>query len=143
MVGRIWIQAGSGPNFSAMSLERSWDNNRAGRSCVPEGFYYLEPHNGTKYRDTYALIGEFVSHEQMTDVPRYACVAHNAKTGEHLQGCFAAGDEVSLEWPKRLPPIATLRGPKVDELLAILRSTSEKHYITIADPPGISTLVGT
>jgi hypothetical protein len=28
---------------------------------------------------------------------------------------------------------------KVDELLAILRSKSEKHYLTILDPPGIVT----
>lgn len=141
MVGRIWIQAGSGPKFSALSLERNWDGNRAGKSCVPAGFYYLEPHHGTKYQDTYALIGEYVSHEEEPGVPRYACVAHNARTGEHLQGCFAVGEEIHLAWPANLPPVASLHDPVVDELLEILRSTDEKHYITIADPPRIDTRI--
>ena len=136
MLGLIFIQAGSGANFEALSLERNWDDNRAGKSCVPAGFYYLEPHNGTKYQNTYALIGQHVSHAKEPDVPRYACVCHWARTGGDLQGCFSVGDVFSLTHG---PTFAELHDPRVDELLEILRASQETHYMTILDPPRMAT----
>ena len=138
-------------SFTAVSLEREWAGNRAGASCVPAGFYYLEPHDGTKYKGTYALIGAEVSHEKTLGVPRYACVAHEARTGANLQGCFAAGRalEITAGAPGpvgtgsgQLPfgdGLATLEDPLVDELLAILKRSSERHYVWITEAYPITT----
>ncbi len=146
LCGTLWA-----PGFSAVSLEREWKANQAGISCVPAGFYYLEPHEGTKYKGTYALIGSEVSHEKTLGVPRYACVAHSAKTGINLQGCFAAGKALRITPGKPGPSqiaagqkpggdgLAILEDPVVDELLALLKASHERHYLWITEAYPITT----
>jgi hypothetical protein len=141
LCGTLWA-----PGFSAVSLEREWKANQAGASCVPAGFYYLEPHDGTKYKGTYALIGAEVSHEKTLGVPRYACVAHNAETGLDLQGCFAAGKAIRITPGKPGPGgkrcsdgLAVLEDPVVDKLLALLKASHERHYLSITEAYPITT----
>lgn len=74
------------------SLERWWNDNIPGKSAVPPGFYTLERHNGTKYKDTFALIGDTVSHENSNLCTRYACVLHWEDDGSELQGCISIGN---------------------------------------------------
>ena len=138
-------------SFTAVSLEREWQDNRAGESCVPAGFYYLEPHEGTKYKGTFALIGAEVSHEKTDGIPRYACVAHQAQTGLQLQGCFAAGQSLTITagspglagaGAAQLPfgdGLAILEDPVVDELLEILKRSAERHYLWITEAYPITT----
>ncbi len=95
LCGTLWA-----PGFSAVSLEREWKANEAGKSCVPAGFYYLEPHDGTKYKGTFALIGADVSHSKETGVQRYACVLHWAKAGMYLEGCISIGFKLIGELPE-------------------------------------------
>lgn len=83
--------------FETMSCEREWKNNLPNISCIPVGTYSLVPHNGTKYRDTMALVGETVSYLPMEGVPRSVCVFHKATRGRQLQGCIAWGETVTTE----------------------------------------------
>lgn len=69
-------------------MEREWAFNLPGTG-VPKDEYRLERHNGTKYKDTWALIGDGVSHIQTDGVPRYACVFHAADYPSNLKGCLA------------------------------------------------------
>ncbi len=117
------------PGFAAMSCEREWLDNTPGKSCVPLGFYVLEPHDGVKYKQTFALIGETVSHSQQSGVQRYACVIHWSATGAGLQGCVSVGDATEIRAGKG----PRLVGSRVTELLAMLREEPGPHYMTIEE----------
>ncbi len=121
--------------FGAISLERDWQNNAAGRSCVPAGFYYLEPHNGTKYKGTFALIGADVSHIATPGIARSACVLHWADRGHRLEGCISAGSQIVADINR-----ADLVDPKIDELIALLNESKDpRHYLNITEAFPIST----
>lgn len=113
------------------SLERSWNDNLPGESSVPEGFYTLEPHDGEKYKSTFALVGETVSHEgpPTLAVPRYACVLHWEDDGKFLQGCISIGDK--MEWSAS-SGTSKLRGNRVLEVLKHLRKF-DRIYLTIVE----------
>lgn len=118
------------------TCEREWNDNKPGRSCVPAGFYVLEPHGEegvTKYWNTFALIGETVDHfgPAQSGVIRLACVAHWAVVGRDLQGCVAIG--AGIEWhvgKAALHPDGKAVGRKLLDLLRLIRGP---HYITIRD----------
>lgn len=78
------------------SMERIWNDNVPGESAVPPGFYTLEPHDGTKYKSTFAIVGETVSHAQTPGIQRYACVLHWEDDGIQLQGCLSIGN--AMQW---------------------------------------------
>ncbi len=134
--GRLSFPGVTLPTQELLTCERGWAQNLAGKSCVPAGFYYLEPHNGTKYSNTFALIGASVSHVRERDVARYACVLHWASAGMYLEGCISIGKRIEVG-----PGVAVLHGPAVDDVLAVLagRPSDEKHYLEITEAFPIST----
>ena len=117
-----------------MTCEREWARNVAGQSCVPTGFYVLEPHNGAKYEGTYALIGESVGHFAAPGIPRSACVLHWASIGRHLKGCIAVGERVL--WS---PAGGRLDGRAcIASVLDALNRLDGPHYLTIRLESGLS-----
>ncbi len=110
------------------SLERIWNDNVSGKSSVPNGFYTLEPHNGSKYRDTFALVGETVTHNP-PGLPRYACVIHWEDDGAELQGCLSIG--TSMEWSASTQR-SKLKGNRVAKVLEHLRKF-DRVYLTIVE----------
>lgn len=111
-----------------MTCERMWNDNIPGESAVPTGFYVLEPHDGSKYKETFALVGATVSHVSSPGIPRSACVIHWEDDGRFLQGCVSVGDHIE-HYPDR---DSKLIGDKVPELLKFLRGF-EKIYLTITE----------
>lgn len=110
------------------TCERGWHDNIPGGSCIPEGFYTLEPHDGGKYKNTYALVGQHVSHYSYNNIPRTVCVIHWEDDGRYLQGCVSIGERV--EW---FPNGASkLRGNKIEEVLAYFRNF-DRIYWTITE----------
>jgi hypothetical protein len=71
-------------------LERPWVDNKPNISCIPEGIYDLQYHSYKGKVDTYALIGETVSHFP-GDKQRNLVLIHPANKVEQLQGCIATG----------------------------------------------------
>jgi hypothetical protein len=69
-------------------MERAYEFNRSGTG-VPKDEYILERHYGSKYKGTWALIGDGVAHLSSPGIPRYACVIHPASYPADLQGCLA------------------------------------------------------
>jgi len=118
--------------FQAHTCERMWDDNKAGSSCVPEGFYVLEPHNGTKYKNTFALIGETVSHIETPLIPRSACVFHWSAFGKGLQGCVSMSKTITFDIgnSSRLTKDQTL-----GEFRSLLQGDPGPHYLTISGHP--------
>ncbi len=63
---------------------------------VPAGFYFCVPHgwepnSSFRYKRTWALIGEIVSHQPMPGVPRAAVLFHSGARDEHTLGCVLTG----------------------------------------------------
>lgn len=89
------------------TVERPWLNNQPRVSCVPEGSYTLEPHSGGKYTDTWALVGDTVSHWPDEGKRRSTCVFHAGNTYEDVKGCIAPGLSLDPErWGVRESRIA-------------------------------------
>ena len=76
--------------FICYSLERPYLDNAPNISCVPEGEYELKYHRYKGKLDTFALIGETVSHFP-SDKQRNLILIHPANKVHELQGCIATG----------------------------------------------------
>lgn len=74
--------------FVCYSLERPWLNNAPFISCIKEGVYQLEPHKYKGRIDTFALVGDGVSHWE-NGLDRYAILIHSANYPSELGGCIA------------------------------------------------------
>lgn len=77
------------------TVERPWRNNEAGISCVPEGEYDLESHSSQKFPDTWALVGETVSHYEEDGKSRSAILIHVGNTMNDVIGCIAPGERLN------------------------------------------------
>lgn len=106
--GKYSILSDNG-NFEMWIMEREWKFNRRNVSCVPRDEYVLERHNGKKYKNTYALIGDGVGHLPQEDKPRYACVIHRAVFPTELQGCLAPAESIDASGHTLRSEEATLR----------------------------------
>ena len=69
-------------------MERRWYFNMPNISCVPRDEYTLERHDGNRYHNTWALIGDGVGHYAHEGKPRSACVLHTATLPSQLEGCL-------------------------------------------------------
>ncbi len=82
-------------DWQCWTMEREWKWNRRNNSCVPRDEYLLDPHSSDKYPNTWALIGDGVSHYQEPNVPRFACVFHKATFPFDLKGCVTLAKSIS------------------------------------------------
>lgn len=73
------------------TLERTWMDNAPFVSCIPEGTYHLVPHDGTKYQDTWAIVGGTVGHWETDGKPRWTCVFHAGNWVSDTTGCVLVG----------------------------------------------------
>jgi hypothetical protein len=69
-------------------MERAYEFNAPSTGVIKDE-YTLERHSGTKYKNTFALVGDGVSHLKTPGIPRYACVIHAAVYPEDLKGCLS------------------------------------------------------
>jgi len=76
-------------NLLCFTLENPWQKNRTNISCIPEGSYKCEPHEGTKHKETWIL----------TNVPdRSGIIIHAGNTESDTRGCILPGSVIgSLE----------------------------------------------
>ena len=63
---------------------------------VPPGFYHLTPHGWgpnsvVKFRETWALNGETVSHQAEAGIPRSAVLLHAGNIDDQTRGCILPG----------------------------------------------------
>lgn len=117
------------PGQRLMTLERSWNQNVPRTSCVRAGFYHLVPHHGTKYTDTWALVGESVSHLPGEGKRRSACVLHWEDDAKFLLGCISFGLRLGMVGDEY-----KLYDNKVGLVLEALADSKDYNYLTIHDP---------
>ena len=77
------------------TVERPWKDNEPSVSCIPEGEYTLEPHSSSKFPDTWALVGETVSHYPEPGKTRSAILIHVGNTMQDVIGCIAPGERLN------------------------------------------------
>lgn len=68
--------------FSFRTLEREWNNNKIGASCVPEGAYKVEKRYSLKYGNHFIL--------RDTD-PRSYILIHSGNYNYQTNGCILVG----------------------------------------------------
>jgi hypothetical protein len=84
------------------TIERPWIPNPAGagglpfKSCIPDGYYKLVPHNSPDHPNTYALVAESLGVYHLAlprGLPfgRTACLIHTANVVSEVVGCIAPG----------------------------------------------------
>jgi len=88
--GRLFI----GSNFLCYTMEPGTADR--GHLRVEPGFYFCEPHgwepdSPVRFRQTWALVGDGVSHQPEIGVPRSAVLWHGGVRDEHTTGCILVG----------------------------------------------------
>lgn len=98
--GKIYLVEDVEETFLGYTIEREWDNNKYG-TAIPIGNYNLVPHNGSKYKNTFAMVNHDldVGHLPM-ESKRSSCVIHSANLGSELLGCLAIGDKIGTVYGK-------------------------------------------
>jgi len=132
----------TGPGLDLMIAEPPWRGGGEG-SCVPPGFYSLVRHDGPRYRDTWALVGEHVSHDPEPGISRSACVWHAGNWGADTEGCPLPGLELRPMLDQRRGVVelgVTDSRDAMDLLRAALRSEGP-HYLTIRGTPRENALL--
>lgn len=74
-------------------IEKAWRNNAAFVSCIPAGFYKLEPFRSSNHGQTWAICGGTVAPLE-GDAERFACLFHVANYGAQVEGCIGLGTGV-------------------------------------------------
>ncbi|WP_418114587.1 DUF5675 family protein [Vibrio scophthalmi] len=73
------------------TVERSWNNNAPGRSCIPEGTYELVQHQSPKFGKCLALVAPELGVTIHGPSLRTHILFHPANLAEQLEGCVAPG----------------------------------------------------
>jgi len=128
-----------------ITCERMWGENMPSHSCLPPGRYTLEPHEGHKYQNTFALVGDTVSHLPSAYRRRSACVVHRFLVGRSSEGCVSFGQSV-LPDPSTGAPYS-LEGTINSAVIAYLKGLAAEdrvihiHGYGIPNPNRISPVV--
>lgn len=74
------------------TVERQWDGNKTGVSCIPEGTYRCARVNSPKFGNVF----------EVTEVPgRTHILFHKANVARDVEGCIGVGEKlgvVGMEW---------------------------------------------
>jgi hypothetical protein len=68
-----------------------WDEDHP---RVRAGFYLIERHNSSRFPDTFALVGQHVSHYPEEEMERNAVLIHAGNRDDDTSGCLIPGDSI-------------------------------------------------
>ena len=90
-IGELWCEG----EWVAFTMEPGFADVDAPR--VAFGFYHLVRHDRDEYkfRDTWALVGESVSHQPEDGIARSAVLFHKGNWDEDTRGCILLGMTLS------------------------------------------------
>ena len=83
-------------DFKCYTVERPWQNNAVGQSCIPEGNYFIQRYNSPKFGKVYAFYGGTVSVYADPNYKRSAVLIHPANVASDLEGCVGLGDSLGF-----------------------------------------------
>lgn len=78
---------------SIFTIEREWNNNRIGDSCVPPGSYLVERYMAPSFGSCWILSNRSLGVAKFPEpgIPRSAILIHSANFAFQLRGCIAPG----------------------------------------------------
>ena len=79
------------------TVEREWLNNEPMVSCIPKGHYTMEPHHSRRFGETWALVGDGVTHYDEGE-DRFGILFHVANKQKDIQGCIGLGLALGNSW---------------------------------------------
>jgi hypothetical protein len=88
-LGELWIH---GAEFVAYTLEPGWLDKEYPH--VEPGEYRLVPHNGPRFQNTWALVGDGVAHYPTPGVARSTVLFHSGNTDDETKGCILLGTSI-------------------------------------------------
>jgi hypothetical protein len=78
-------------DFICYTVERTWKNNEASVSCIPEGEYQITPHVSPKFGSCYIVEQPTLGVTKFGPSQRTHILFHPANHAGQLQGCIAPG----------------------------------------------------
>ncbi len=81
-IGTIDIFKDNVFRYSLMCLEKAWKNNEINESCIPKGFYTVQPYNSDKHPNTFIL---------EDTAPRSYILIHKGNYYNNSAGCLLVG----------------------------------------------------
>jgi len=96
---------------------------------VDPGFYHLVPHDGIKFKNTWALVGAEASHFPEPGIEKSTCLLHGGDTHEDTTGCLITGH--SFHFVDSTPDIDG--AAQAMELIRELLAKDVPHYINITE----------
>lgn len=77
-----------GTTFHCLTIERPWEDNEKGKSCIPAGTYKMSLEYSNRFKKKLW---------ELKGVPgRSECKIHNANFADQLEGCIAVGKEKAM-----------------------------------------------
>lgn len=94
-------------NPEILTIEDPWNMNRKGGSCIPDGKYDLLPHKRPNGDHCYVMHNPALNvfgtdalalkaGRKLEDVRTYCIAGHAGSFEEHIEGCFAVGDDLEI-----------------------------------------------
>lgn len=109
-------------------------------SCVPDGLYRLATHNGTAWKNVWALVNVTLGiYRHEADIPvgqkygRCECLIHSGNTDDSVMGCIAVGMRHGVLNGRRW--VYESRDA-LDNLRALLNATTDSHQLLIRPTAG-------
>jgi len=116
------------------TIERPWipdhtHGSRPSESCIPDGAYELVPHEGTRYKKTWALVNpELLVYQHPEAVGRSAILFHVGNWADDVIGCIAPGTGRRV---MRGAPAVTGSGNAMEKIRDLLVVGTAGHRMTI------------
>lgn len=89
-LGELWVDG----SLFAYTLEPGFLDSK--EPIVPAGNYRLVRHDGPKYKDTWALVGNGVTHQPGKDSKRSAILIHAGNRDDDTRGCIIIGLRIGI-----------------------------------------------
>ncbi len=89
--GILTLEKESLETFLCFTLERPWQNNQRGISCIPTGEYYCAPHRRPSGEWSFIIWGQGISQAYDPAFERSEILIHSGNTTADSQGCVLPG----------------------------------------------------
>lgn len=90
--GVFFVDRGNGFEPMWVTVEREWNGNQIGESCIPDGIYPVQRFHSKRFGECFRL-------DDGATIPRTDILIHPANWASQLNGCIALGKEFQIGSP--------------------------------------------
>lgn len=110
------------------TIEREWKGNAPSISCIPDGEYWIEPHNSPTHGDCYIVYNERnnVTKYKNDEGKRWGILIHKENWCHKLKGCIAPVQQFGVtDWSDGYL-VGYSSTPAFDKLMSLLNGRKAK-----------------